>query len=179
MISFLRRVRPICSVIRICFSSSRLMLADPSCPWRYLEPGSGITGYTGSTAALGKVKAWLSHCLSKHDSCRQAPSSQLPTRVVKINGPTEVMLHTPTAEHAIYACLSHRWGDKPVALTTTDTLKQYSVSIPWKNLPTTFQHAIQFTYGLGIHYLWIDSLCRLSFPWQYEPEFLHSRLTVN
>lgn len=31
--------------------------------------------------------------------------------------------------------------------------------IPWELLPTTFRDAIQVTKGLGIRYLWIDSLC--------------------
>ncbi|KAB2103048.1 hypothetical protein AG0111_0g8843 [Alternaria gaisen] len=43
--------------------------------------------------------------------------------------------------------------------TTTQNLEQYTVDLPWEELPKTFQDAIQFTYALGFRYLWIDSLC--------------------
>jgi hypothetical protein len=45
--------------------------------------------------------------------------------------------------------------------TTSATLSSHLNGIPWQNLPPTFQDALQFTYNLGLKYLWIDSLCIL------------------
>ncbi|KAH6859002.1 heterokaryon incompatibility protein-domain-containing protein [Alternaria rosae] len=136
-----------------------LTSADPSCPWKYIEPDLVITGPLGSLASVAKVKKWLSRCLSKHSRCEQASSTQLPTRVIKIEGPADVELYTTKDEVATYACLSHCWGRNPIRFTTTENFKQYSTSIPCEDLPAAFQHAIEFAYYLEIRYLWIDSLC--------------------
>jgi hypothetical protein len=36
---------------------------------------------------------------------------------------------------------------------------QHLSNIPWSSLSKTFQDAIEVSHGLGINYLWIDSLC--------------------
>lgn len=43
--------------------------------------------------------------------------------------------------------------------TTSDTLKQRLQQIPMSTLPKTFRDSITFTRGLGLRYIWIDSLC--------------------
>lgn len=40
-----------------------------------------------------------------------------------------------------------------------DNLDSMLTSIPYENLPKTFQDAIWMTQQLGMKYLWIDSLC--------------------
>ncbi|KAE9379674.1 HET-domain-containing protein, partial [Stipitochalara longipes BDJ] len=47
---------------------------------------------------------------------------------------------------------------KPLT-TTTETLEQRLQQIPMSTLPKTFRDAITFTRGLGLRYIWIDSLC--------------------
>lgn len=49
--------------------------------------------------------------------------------------------------------------EKKPLTTTSGTLKQRLQQIPMAILPKTFQDAIAFTRGLGLSYIWIDSLC--------------------
>ncbi|OTB00252.1 hypothetical protein M426DRAFT_30105, partial [Hypoxylon sp. CI-4A] len=59
-----------------------------------------------------------------------------------------------------YVALSHCWGTKlPECLTTRANIVDQKNNIPWSSLPKSFQEAVLFTRRLGIHYLWIDSLC--------------------
>jgi hypothetical protein len=55
--------------------------------------------------------------------------------------------------------LSHCWGKEQIITTTTNTLQDRKAGIKISELPKTFRHAIRITRGLGIRYLWIDSLC--------------------
>lgn len=135
------------------------MFADCPCPWRYVKPVSQLADSTGSLAAIEKVQAWYSECLSSHKQCLEIANSLLPTRVIRIEGLTRASLYIPGTKHAEYACLSHCWGGQSVMQTTTQNFEQYAVNLPWEELPKTFQDAIQFSYALGFRYLWIDSLC--------------------
>jgi hypothetical protein len=61
-----------------------------------------------------------------------------------------------------YMTLSHCYGTgQDVLRTTTHTLKGFEESIPWSDLPKTFQDAVNLTRALGVRWLWIDSLCIL------------------
>lgn len=44
-------------------------------------------------------------------------------------------------------------------MAKSSNLGQLQVEIPWRDLPSTFQDAIEFALCLGLEYLWIDSLC--------------------
>ncbi|KAK1837581.1 het domain-containing protein [Colletotrichum chrysophilum] len=62
-----------------------------------------------------------------------------------------------------YIALSHCWGSPDVAAwmiqTTTETIGEFSQSIPWGGLTKTFQDAMLVAKHIGIRYIWIDSLC--------------------
>jgi hypothetical protein len=45
-------------------------------------------------------------------------------------------------------------------------IEEFKRGIAYKELPSTFQHAVHITRSLGIKYLWIDSLCII----QGDPE---------
>jgi hypothetical protein len=84
--------------------------------------------------------------------------------VVSISG-TESSLAVKLVEasgmKARYCALSHCWGPTtqlPLR-TTRQNLEQHLIDIPLVQLPRTFHEAILFLHGLGIQYLWIDSLC--------------------
>ncbi|KAK8235115.1 heterokaryon incompatibility protein-domain-containing protein [Phyllosticta capitalensis] len=63
-------------------------------------------------------------------------------------------------ENLDYAALSYCWGGhKPECMTTPKTIDQNMRCIGWKSMPQTFQDAVTFTRGLGLKYLWIDSIC--------------------
>ncbi|KAK8249297.1 heterokaryon incompatibility protein-domain-containing protein [Phyllosticta capitalensis] len=59
-----------------------------------------------------------------------------------------------------YAALSYCWGDhKPECMTTPKTMNQNLLRMSWESMPQTFRDTITFTRGLGLKYLWIDSIC--------------------
>ena len=103
------------------------------------------------------VETWLQKCLSRHASCRPAPTYQNPRRVLDLDGPNVVLCDLP-GENAQYVCLSHCWGDSRIITTTGATLTERMNGIDMNQLPRTFQEAIIYTRKLGIRYLWIDSL---------------------
>jgi hypothetical protein len=65
-----------------------------------------------------------------------------------------------------------QWGNESKrCITTQATLKSRKSSIPWDELPKTFQEAILVTRDLGLNYLWVDSLCIIQdskVDWQLE-----------
>ena len=114
---------------------------------------------TGSKHAVKRALSWMQDCEENHEICRDT-DSKLPSRVLLIQGPEDVVLYESAEEVERYVCLSHCWGKLgTVAKTTTSTLDRYKQGIPWHELPLTFQEAISFTFRLGFRYLWIDSLC--------------------
>lgn len=61
--------------------------------------------------------------------------------------------------------------DRKPLTTTSKTIEQRLRQIPIASLPKTFQDAILFTRGLGIRYIWIDSLCIVQdskLDWEHE-----------
>jgi hypothetical protein len=137
-----------------------------------LPAATGISNFTGSDQALDRARAWLNTCILQH-ICSRATSAKLPTRVLALNGLDQVKLYVSRREIAPYACLSHCWGNDPLSIlrTTTITLEAFQTLIPWRDLPGTFRDAINFTYRLGLRYLWIDSLCIVQdsiLDWRHE-----------
>ena len=57
-----------------------------------------------------------------------------------------------------YATLSHVWGEEQIFTLTTKNMSDLQHAIGLKTLPQCFQDAVNITRGLGIRYLWIDSL---------------------
>lgn len=109
------------------------------------------------------IQTWIEECgTTRHRLCPPHPTSPLPTRVLKIEqqrGDFKVRLHEGNGEKLRYATLSHCWGKYQPLSTTKENLSDHLTGIMWSSLPRTFQDAVVITHGLGIHYLWIDSLC--------------------
>ena len=154
-----QKIDPVSRPLKRLTMQVLLTIEASQCPWRYVKSIATMPGDTGSLTAIKQVKAWYSQCLLNHEQCRRDQSSQLPTRIICIDGPNTARLHISEDEQADYVCLSHCWGGQTVIQTTIETLEQYTADLPWGQLPKTFQDAIQFAYGLGFKYLWIDSLC--------------------
>jgi hypothetical protein len=143
-------------------SSFKTNFVDDACPWNKIKPTSAVSMNTGSSEALARLTDWIQECTDSHEQCgRLLRSSQLPRRVVEILGPGQVRLRETNNEEARYVCLSHCWGTNEFICTTAATLAANKTSIPWDDLPRTFQDAIDMTWRLGIRHIWIDSLCIL------------------
>ena len=92
----------------------------------------------------------------------------LPTRVLDVGratNPKSVRLFCVskgTTAPEKYVALSHRWGDPTQHqqfCTTRSNLDSFKNGIDYDQLPRTFQDAITVTRGVGLRFLWIDSLC--------------------
>ena len=58
-----------------------------------------------------------------------------------------------------YVTLSHCWGSNPILSLQKDLVSAFKKSVPWDQLPLSFQDAVVVTRKLQIKFLWIDSLC--------------------
>ncbi|KAL9105182.1 MAG: hypothetical protein Q9227_009589, partial [Pyrenula ochraceoflavens] len=127
------------------------------------------------------LKAWLGECVGneKHPFCNKTISGQseldprwapLPARCIVIDESKdpgreaclEARLEETSGKHGAYMTLSHRWFDDKDAeksKTTSDNYKDRLARIPTSEMSKTFQDAIQIAYGLGLRFLWIDSIC--------------------
>jgi hypothetical protein len=82
--------------------------------------------------------------------------------VLEVEGHHKVRLRlTSEREEGIYLCLSHRWGGVVPLQLTASTIKPFQEAIRWRDLPRTFQEAIDLALRLGFRFIWIDSLCIL------------------
>lgn len=91
------------------------------------------------------------------------PAIKLPTRVVEVGDPDQNVpcrLYISNNRSAPYVALSHCWGDpSTVSKTTMKSITAAQVQLPERNLSKTYRDAIRITREIGIHFLWIDSLC--------------------
>lgn len=60
-----------------------------------------------------------------------------------------------------YIALSYCWGKTPDTawMTKTDTVHQNMQDIDLKSLPATIRDCLWVATALGVHYVWVDSLC--------------------
>ncbi|KAK1981478.1 hypothetical protein LZ30DRAFT_720085 [Colletotrichum cereale] len=140
----------------------------------YAEPGPDVPverqiGFPqlpepNSPEQLSLFKQWIQSCDSTHDACRrrdgQAPS-EMPTRLVKVTDPIR-LLSSSTIDPSRYIALSHCWGrlqEHERFCLYQRNHSQLQARIDFDRLPRTFQDAITITRGLGIEYIWIDTLC--------------------
>jgi len=122
------------------------------------------------------AQEWLRQCFEGRHWCtfnlREIP--QLPTRVINVgppDGSKQPVLCLTNGEKGHYLALSHCWGSTKIITTTSTTLLERTNGIPFDSLSKTFQDAILVTRGLGLNFLWIDSLCILqdsSDDWETE-----------
>ncbi|KAF8962342.1 heterokaryon incompatibility protein-domain-containing protein, partial [Flammula alnicola] len=68
-------------------------------------------------------------------------------------------METTRGQRGHYAALSHCWGKEQLLTTTQATIAKRMRGIPLEQMPKTFQDAVAITRGLGLRYIWIDSLC--------------------
>jgi hypothetical protein len=107
---------------------------------------------------LKLTREWIETCVTDHPFCYLPSDISLPSRVLDVGGC--VRLIETRGALGEYVALSHCWGSEGGVLkTTTTNIEHHIQGIAWASLPPTFQDAITITRGLGIRFLWIDSLC--------------------
>ncbi|KAI0813017.1 heterokaryon incompatibility protein-domain-containing protein [Xylaria sp. FL0064] len=132
----------------------------------------------GSREQFLLLKEWIRVCDLTHETCRrfntekpgEKPVSAMPTRLVDLGNPLR-LVQSGGIKSFPYVALSHCWGKTETLCTTTKNITEFMESIDLDSLPETFRNAIQVTRGIGIQYLWIDSLCIIQDDrddWEYE-----------
>jgi hypothetical protein len=124
-----------------------------------------------SFSTITLIQKLLKTCTSQHRLCQEPLSGSLnsftyPVRMLEIvEDLTFPKLRLVTMEeshprsHLRYATLSHRWKGGEIWKTRTENIQQSFLDIPYLALPKTFRDAIDFSVALGIHHLWVDSIC--------------------
>ena len=114
------------------------------------------------------AKLWYDLCFKQHDSCnrkrRELSGSRqwYPTRLIKISRWSNKLRIVVTEEErpdTPYLTVSHCWGKAAFIQLTQSSISDFLRDIPHRKLPKTFQNAISVARSLGVHYIWIDSLC--------------------
>ncbi|KAI2463517.1 HET-domain-containing protein [Annulohypoxylon bovei var. microspora] len=117
---------------------------------------------------IQSIKDRIESCRSSHPDCpefRTSDRENLPTRVIDvgIDGKWPFLHLSHGQEKGCYLALSHRWGDPKSShkklLTLKGNIDSHCKGIPLAEFPKTFREAIEVARGLGIQYIWIDSIC--------------------
>jgi hypothetical protein len=115
---------------------------------------------------MEKIKKWIDDC-REHTSCRlQNSLNFIPSRLLFVGTSEAPQLHLVLRDGlkeatTQYLALSHCWGGEIDYTLTKANLNGVQEHIVCDDLPQNFQDAISISRNLGIHYLWIDSLCIL------------------
>lgn len=109
------------------------------------------------------VQRWRNEC-DTHENCMPEDDNPMPSRVLAICGDDArppVQLIETKGQQGRYLALSHCWGsnEKRPLRTTSENYHIHQIGIPFGDLPKTFQDTVKFAQGIGIRYVWIDSLC--------------------
>ncbi|KAH6663653.1 heterokaryon incompatibility protein-domain-containing protein [Halenospora varia] len=120
----------------------------------------------GSRINMIRFKSWIAGCEKNHDRCKIKEHS-LPTRLLLLQNHSFKLFSTSgMKEPSRYATLSHCWGRLKILKLTTKNIHLLQKGMSVNVLCKTFRDAAIITRGLGLQYLWIDSLCII----QDDPE---------
>jgi Heterokaryon incompatibility protein (HET) len=144
------------------FYTPTLFVVSVEGPYTSEKIGYPILPEAGSRLHFLLLNEWLRICDEEHCHTKSF-SAELPTRVIDVShygSQDELRLFiTESGERGTYITLSHCWGSSQPFCTEKSTLEARRKRIEFANLPKTFQDAVVVTRGLGVQYLWIDSLC--------------------
>ncbi|KPM37809.1 hypothetical protein AK830_g8766 [Neonectria ditissima] len=118
----------------------------------------------GSKEQFTLLKEWIKVCDSTHNMCRRSVEYDvwdMPTRLIDVEQDVR-LVDTTSIKSSRYAALSHCWGQlkkDEMFCTYKSNLAQFQKSIDFSSLPQTFKDAVTVARGLGLKYIWIDSLC--------------------
>jgi len=111
------------------------------------------------------MQRWLRKCSesSSHSLCSSEPLP-LPRRLLRLEFggayKSVRLVECLEGQKGIYVAFSHCWGEPgAVPKTTRDNYGSHLAGIPFESLPLSYQDVADVCWGLGVHYLWIDSLC--------------------
>ncbi|TVY88520.1 hypothetical protein LAWI1_G007433 [Lachnellula willkommii] len=139
------------------------VLSSGNVNWKAIKPKSPISGHPLSPTGMKWLITRLDVCKKKHILCQYPANTNLPKRTlsfrVSTNGKADVRVVENVSQSGRYIALSHCWGSSQLCVLDSKTISQFNISIPWSQLPKTFQDAILFSAKLGVNHIWIDALC--------------------
>jgi hypothetical protein len=109
------------------------------------------------------IQHWRKTC-GAHENCVPEYDALLPTRILALCGDDArplVKLIVSKGRKGRYLALSHCWGssERPPLRTTSENFQSHQNGIPFGDMPKTFQDVVEIAQGIGIKYIWIDSIC--------------------
>ncbi|KAL9113416.1 MAG: hypothetical protein Q9227_002457 [Pyrenula ochraceoflavens] len=130
-------------------------------------PGRNFERTLSREHMISLAKLWYESCAACHEECQKFGRDGLkPKRLVELGSDVEhpsARLITSQNFTGEYAALSYCWGQqsRPTLLKqhNLSSFSNYGLSIA--QLPSTIRDACELCLALGIHYLWVDSLCIL------------------
>lgn len=113
---------------------------------------------------ISQAKQWLKNCLSKsssHGRCTSPSTTSFkPARLLDVSGDSlRLVLESQVVKQEPYCTLSYCWGSSEHVKLTAFNEEDLNQGVELDALPGTIQDAIRVAQGLGIKYIWIDSLC--------------------
>ncbi|KAI1805399.1 HET-domain-containing protein [Daldinia bambusicola] len=130
--------------------------------WAEMSQAWDVLEDSGAKTAFDRAAGWLSYCMKHDESCNPPDKMFVPRRLLDVGSSDQVepFLFEPTKPTA-YACLSYCWGKdvEDVLKTTTSNLNDHYKEVPLNSMPRTLRDAVMVCRGLGILYLWADSIC--------------------
>jgi hypothetical protein len=123
----------------------------------------------GDDDHMGILREWLTDC-DNHGCVPAAARVYCPRRLLFVGEELEEsccrLVETAKLgskrQNLPYIALSHPWGDPAEHdhfKSTKPNIQEHMNGIDESELPQNFQDAICVTRGLGLSYLWIDSIC--------------------
>ncbi|PVH78272.1 HET-domain-containing protein, partial [Cadophora sp. DSE1049] len=119
---------------------------------------------TSSRSVIQQAARWLDQCVNNHATCRHATTLTIPKRLLYLET-VDKRIQVKLVEldenfsDLKYATLSYCWGKGSACKLTRASLETMRSGILLSDLPKTVQDALHVTQQLGLHWLWVDSLC--------------------
>ncbi|KAF3808107.1 hypothetical protein GCG54_00012687 [Colletotrichum gloeosporioides] len=112
------------------------------------------------------LSEWVRSCDfdASHEVCRRSKYRDVtssPTRLIDVRDGLR-LVPSDSVPVSDYVALSHCWGkleEHQRFCLYKDNISQLQRSIQFERLPQNFKDAVTVTRGLGVRYLWIDSIC--------------------
>lgn len=119
---------------------------------------------------LCQARDWFRTCTSSHEKCNQLQPKavEYPDLLLDLapseQGDLSWRLCDTKKEHVggDFMTLSHRWSDGNITKLTSDTEADMRRGQARSSLYQVYQDAMNIADHLGVRYLWIDSLCKVS-----------------
>ncbi|KAN0095064.1 Heterokaryon incompatibility protein (HET) domain containing protein [Hyaloscypha variabilis] len=108
------------------------------------------------------IRHWLQACQDLHEECRHRGKFLVPTRLINVSNVAAIKLKSFGLHYKSnlqYVTVSHCWGNGNFLKLTVANLADLERGIPLENLSAKFQGLVALAHSLGIHYVWIDTLC--------------------